>query len=154
MKSEIDIKDDIYRHLHCCSLTTSVSGQLSKRGVRPTASDKEDIIISVLSSDTSDEIQTAIVVVNVYVPDQRLPTGEAEEHSARLRELCRLGVEVLNRGYGEGCEPHGLFGQCPNCPPRLVGPVNGKEEHCISHRLLYRAINERETASTQKHCRH
>lgn len=146
MKSEIDIKDDIYRHLHCCSLTTSVSGQLFKRGVRPTASDKEDIIISVLSSDTSDEIQTAIVVVNVYVPDQRLPTGEAEEHTARLRELCRLGAEVLNRGYGEGYR-FTLESQ------RII-PVNGKDEHCISHRLFYRSINERATASTQKHCRH
>lgn len=135
MKSEIDIKDDLYRHLRDSPLARAVSGELSKRSLRPTASHTEDIIISVLSSDSSHEVATAIATVNIYVPDQRTETGEAEEHTARLRELCQIALEVLNRGYGRDYR-YTLESQ------RII-PVEGKDEHCISHRLLYRSLNER-----------
>ena len=52
MKSDIEIKDDVFKIIKGSILEQSVTGKLSKTR-RPNNSSKEDIIISILSSDAS-----------------------------------------------------------------------------------------------------
>lgn len=92
MKSDIEIKDDVFKIIKGSILEQSVTGKLSKTR-RPNNSNKEDIVISVLSSDAS-EVQEAYVNVNIYVADN-IRDNQAEENSIRCRELCNIAKVLL-----------------------------------------------------------
>lgn len=127
MKSDIDIKDDIYRLLKGSELTLAVTGSLSKTQ-RPAGSSKEDIVVSMLANSNS-QIQEAFVNVNIYVADLQRGTQFIED-TVRLRELCSIAGAFLESGFGEGYR-FSLHEQ------RVV-EVPGRNEHVINNKLLYR----------------
>lgn len=131
MKSDIDIKDDIYNYLKGGSLVSSVTGELSKT-VRPNNSSKEDIVISVLANNNG-QMQSAYVNVNIYVPDIKRKL-QNEEHTIRLRELCKLAEKELSVGRGDGYRFH--------LESQRVLEVNERAEHVINNKLMYRQNNE------------
>ncbi len=131
IKSDIEIKDDIYRFIKGSKLEKVVNGKLSKTK-RPSESDKEDIVISVLENGTG-QMQEAFVNVNIYVSDSNR-NNQSEEATIRLRELCRLSYELLEVGRGEGYR----F----TLDKQRVLEVNGKNEHLINNKLLYQCNNE------------
>lgn len=126
MKTDIDIKDDVFRHIKGSDFESMVSGKLSKT-LRPSKSDNEDIVISMLTNVNTD-IQQAFVNVNIYVPDI-LRDDQYEEDSIRLRELCNASKELLEVGRGEGYR----F----TLEEQRVMEVEGKNEHFINNKLLY-----------------
>lgn len=131
MKTDIDIKDDIYSFIKGSKLEKKVSGQLRKT-LRPSNSDKEDIVISILANNNG-QMQEAYVNVNIYVPDV-LRDNQAEENSSRLRTLCKESYELLEVGRGKDFR-FVLESQ-------RVLEVNGKDEHVINNKLLYKQNNE------------
>lgn len=131
IKTDIDIKNDVYKHIKNSKLVTSVNGKLSKTK-RPANSDKEDIVISILENG-SGQYQEAYVNVNIYVKDLSR-NNQSEEYTTRLRELCRVADEVLSVFHGE------TF-RCTLDKQRVL-EVNGKDEHVINNRLFYQQINE------------
>lgn len=131
MKSDIDIKDDVYRHIKGSALESMVSGILCKTK-RPDKSDAEDIVISVLASGNA-QIQQSYVNVNIYVQDVFQGT-QYEEDSIRLRELCNASSELLEVGRGMGYR----F----SLEEQRVMEVIGKNEHFINNKLLYKYSNE------------
>lgn len=132
MKSDIDIKDDIYRYIKGSALERAVIGKLCKSSSRPNGSDKEDIVISILDNG-SGQIQEAFVNVNIYVKDN-IRDGQAEMNDIRCRELCKVAIEVLEVGHGSDFR----F----TLDKQRVMPVNGKDEHFINNKLLYKQVNE------------
>ena len=78
MKSDIEIKDDIYKHI-------SWRRDGSRKGILENG---------------SGQIQEAFVNVNIYVKDN-IRNGEAEMNDARCRELCKVAIQVLETGHGE-----------------------------------------------------
>ena len=134
MKSDIEIKDDIYKVITGSLLAKTVTGQLRKTGKRPNNSDKEDIVISVLDSG-SGQIQNAFVNVNIYVADN-VRDGQAEENSSRCRELCDIAKELLFTIHGDG------FRVDDERSSQRVLEVNGKDEHFINNRLFIEISNE------------
>lgn len=131
MKSDIEIKDDVYRVVKGSALEKAITGKLSETR-RPADSDKEDIVISMLDNGKG-QIQEAFVNVNIYVPDN-LRDGQAEENSARLRQLCKLAAELLEVQRGEDYR----F----TLDKQRVVEVNGKNEHFINNKLLFKQVNE------------
>ena len=131
MKSDIDIKDDIYSHIKGSDLTGMVTGKLSKT-LRPAKSDDEDIVISMLANVNSD-IQQAFVNVNIYVADV-LRDEQYEENTIRLRELCDASKNLLEVGRGSGYR----F----TLEEQRVLEVQGKNEHFINNKLLYKISKE------------
>lgn len=131
MKTDIDIKDDIYNHLKGSSLAKTVTGGLYKR-VRPVDSVLEDIVISVLANQNG-QMQEAFVNVNIYVADN-LVGNQYEEDSIRCRQLCRKAAEILEVGRGNGFR----F----TLDSQRVLEVVGRNEHLINNKLLYRQNNE------------
>ncbi len=127
MKTDIDIKDDMYRHIKGSALEKMVSGKLSKTK-RPDKSDKEDIVISMLANVNGD-IQQAFVNINIYVADI-LRCKQYEENTIRLRELCNASKVLLERGYGDGYRFE--------LEEQMVMEVPGKNEHFINNKLLYK----------------
>lgn len=132
MKSDIDIKDDIYRYIKGSALERAVIGKLCKSSSRPNGSDKEDIVISILDNG-SGQIQEAFVNVNIYVKDN-IRDGQAEMNDIRCRELCKVAIKVLEVGHGSDFR----F----TLDKQRVMPVNGKDEHFINNKLLYKQVNE------------
>ena len=71
--------------------------------------------------------------VNIYVKDN-IRDGQNEINDSRCRELCRISIEVLETGFGEGFRFV--------LDKQRVMPVNGKSEHFINNKLLYKQLNE------------
>lgn len=131
IKSDIEIKDDIYKFIKGSVLEKTVTGKLKKTR-RPKDSNLEDIVISILDNGTG-QMQEAFVNVNIYVPDD-MRNGQAEEKTIRLRELCAIAYNLLEVGRGESYR----F----TLDKQRVMEVNGKNEHFINNKLLYRQCNE------------
>ena len=131
MKSDIDIKDDIYMFIKGSPLENAVNGKLSKT-LRPAGSSNEDIVISMLSNQNA-QIQEAFVNVNIYVSDLTRD-NQSEEDTIRLRELCNIAKSILDVGRGNDYR----F----TLDSQRVLEVNGKNEHFINNKLLYRQCNE------------
>lgn len=131
MKSDIEIKDDIFQIIKGSTLEKAVTGKLKKTR-RPANSNKEDIVISILENG-SGQVQEAFVNVNIYVSDD-VRDGQAEENSSRLRQLCKLATELLEVQRGEDYR----F----TLDKQRVMEVNGKNEHFINNKLLYKQVNE------------
>jgi hypothetical protein len=132
MKSDIEIKDDIYNFLKESELVKEVTGKLCKRSKRPVDSDKEDIIISVLSSKNGG-IQTAFVNVNIYVADD-LINGQYEESTIRCRQLCDISKRVLESVHLEDC--------WIKLDSQRVLEVDATNEHVINNKLFYQLNTE------------
>lgn len=131
MKSDIDIKDDIYKIIKSSSLLKNVSGTLSKT-IRPENSNKEDIVISVLANQNG-QIQEAFVNVNIYVPDI-MRNNQNEENSSRLRTLCKESIQLFKVGRGNDFRFE--------LESQRVFEVEEKDEHVINNKLLYKQNNE------------
>lgn len=131
MKSDIDIKDDVYKIINHSPLEQAVTGVL-KKTKRPHNSKSEDIVISVLSNKTAQQ-QEAFVNVNIYVKDDDVD-GQYEECSPRLRQLCQLAFDLFMnvRGYDFRL----------SLDTQQVMEVDGTGEHLINNKLLYQIINE------------
>lgn len=131
MKSDIDIKDDIYKIIKSSSLMKKVSGTLSKT-IRPEGSTKEDIVISVLANQNG-QMQEAFVNVNIYVQDI-MRNNQNEENSSRLRTLCKESSQLFE--VGRGTDFRFVL------ESQRVLEVSETEEHVINNKLLYKQNNE------------
>ncbi len=131
MKSDIDIKDDVYKIINHSPLEQAVTGVL-KKTKRPHNSKNEDIVISVLSNNTAQQ-QEAFVNVNIYVKDDDVD-GQDEECSPRLRQLCQLAFDLFLNVRGHDFRL--------SLDTQQVMEVEGTGEHLINNKLLYQIINE------------
>ena len=132
MKSDIDIKDDIYIALLDSPLMKEVSGELCKRK-RPHNSSAEDVVISVLANNIAQK-QMAYVNVNVYVKDDDID-GQNEEQSQRLRLLCQLSMQSVEAIHGKDYKV-----SFDDTEGQRV--IESEGEHIINNKLLYQIINE------------
>ena len=133
MKSDILIKDDVYRIVKASSLASAVTGKVCKTGVRPKGSDLEDVVISVIAN-MNGQIQEAVVNVNIYVKDDIKSDGQNQEATIRLRELCSMAANLLEVGSGEDFR----F----TLESQRVLAVEDAKVHVINNRLNYKQINE------------
>lgn len=92
MKTDIDIRDDIFTYLKNSPIMAEVTGKLYTTK-RPVDSKVEDVVISVLSNALSDK-QEAFVNINIYVKDLNR-NGVNEENTKRIRVLSRIALDCL-----------------------------------------------------------
>ncbi len=131
MRSDEDIKTDIFKFIKGSELHRSVSGKLSKRK-RPKGSDKEDILISILANENG-QVQTAYVNVNIYVRDVNVD-GQDEEDTLRIASLSTLADNLLGEFYGQEYTLKMLS--------QRVLEVPGAAEHVINNKVEYKTLNE------------
>lgn len=138
MKSDVDIKDDVWRVINKSALLKEVIGELKKTSIRPKDSRSEDIIISILANDTKQK-QVAYVNVNIYVADDNVD-GQSEEQTTRLRKLCQMSFDLFDNVRGNDFR---LSLTDPNfeCGQRVIESA-GTSEHVINNKVLYQIINE------------
>ena len=135
MISDIEVKDNLYQFIKGSELANSMTGVLSKT-IRPKNSDKEDIVISILSNQSA-QIQEIFVNVNIYVKDLTMTkngTSQNEMNVGRCRELCRLAFDLLETGSGEDFRFV--------IDSQRVIAVDDIQHHVINNKILYKQIND------------
>lgn len=138
MKSDIDIKDDVWGIINKSDLKKEVTGKLRKTSVRPRDSRCEDIIISILANETKQK-QIAYVNVNIYVSDDTRD-GQSEEKSSRLRKLCQMSFDLFDNVRGNDFRLS-ITDSNYECGQRVIEAA-ATSEHVINNKLLYQIINE------------
>ena len=133
MKTDQEIKEEIYIFIKKSELASAVSGVVTTRK-RPLNSNKEDILISVLAGNNAQR-QQVFVNVNIYVQDQYVKKNQQyEENGERLAELERLAADILDVFWIGTSRVH-LEAQ------HTISAGNEKEQ-VINNRLLYEIVNE------------
>ena len=131
MKSDIDIKDEMFNFVKGTGLASAVTGMVCKTR-RPKNSAKEDIVIGVVTNDGS-QLQEAVVNVNVYVEDNIID-GQPEEDTIRLRELANIAKTSLTDIH--------INGVWMKASPQRVFEANGIPWHIINTKYKYSIVNE------------
>jgi hypothetical protein len=83
------VENDVYGLLKNSSLKSFINGEVYKYGMRPRDSKAEDAIVKFVTG-LDDEIQTGVVVVNIYVPNI-----DAFENGVTVRNIARCAeIEI------------------------------------------------------------
>lgn len=97
-KTSKQVQGDVYRLLKDSTLYSMISGEVYRQGYRPRDSRKEDAVV-IFTAGLSDEIQTGVVTVHIYVPDVD-PYGngvlvEDGERTEEVEALAQRWVDSL-----------------------------------------------------------
>jgi len=96
MKTTLDVLTILYQLLSGSSLASEITGKIRK-GERPAASTKEDIVVNSLPIG-NDSLQRCVGNVNIYVPSLIIEEGGIQTEKpdyARLDELTDMAVTLL-----------------------------------------------------------
>jgi hypothetical protein len=99
MKTTLDLVGIVYDVIKNSSLKTAINGKIYKFK-RPVNSNAEDVVINSLPV-TNEQLQTAIVNVNVFVQNVEAVTSEGINEFpdvVRLQTLATLAVSALTDG--------------------------------------------------------
>lgn len=133
MYTDIELEDLIYSILTGSAIADAVTGEIYKgEGERPQDSTKEDIVIMVLANQNA-EIQTATIVVNIYVQDKPRD-GEFKQDKPRLRELSSMAKAQMKK-------PVNRDGYRIVLDRQRVNPMPSTHEHVITTRLSFQYNN-------------
>lgn len=133
MTSSNEIKTIIYKIIKGSSLENEIisKGGSLYRNSRPTNSNKEDIVISVLANRNA-QFQMAFVNVNIYVPDIRRDNDYIEDET-RTKTLQKKAIdlfkEIVHNDYKIEIESQEIF------------KVQDLNEHLINNKLLITILN-------------
>lgn len=133
MKSNAEVKDLVFALIKGSNLERAIAiiGGALYKDQRPTNSDKEDIVISVLDG-LNGEFQELILNVNIYVHDLDRDNDKVE-NAPRIRQLSKLAIDLLEEYYSDDCRL--------KIEKQLVFKVEGVDEHCINNKILFTQIN-------------
>ena len=132
-KTEKSIERDFYEFVSKSELAKSVSGEVYRNGMRPPESEKEDIVVKFLSG-LDEQIQSGIVVLNIYVPDTTIrSTGAKVEDITRVGELQDLVLTFIENN--DSTE----YDLSKDGTPKSL-PADGIEQHFIQARIKFRRI--------------
>lgn len=93
-KTAEEVESDIYTAVKTY-LKGRINGEAYRRGARPTnRGDKEDAVVSFLSG-LDGQVQTGVVVVNVYVPNERRGDSYSVKNVARSTTVSRTLLNML-----------------------------------------------------------
>lgn len=136
MISDVVVIDNLYNFIKGSALEQAVSGVLCKT-IRPKDSEKEDIVISVISN-MSAQIQEVYANVNIYVKDLTITKdghSQNEMDIPRCRVLCDLAFDLLETGIGDSFRFV--------VESQRVLPIDEMQTHVINNRILYKQVNEK-----------
>lgn len=133
MTSSNEIKTIIYKIIKGSPLENEIisKGGSLYRNLRPTNSNKEDIVISVLANRNA-QFQMAYVNVNIYVPDIRRDNDYIEDET-RTKILQKKAIdlfkEIVHNDYKIEIESQEVF------------KLQDANEHLINNKLLITILN-------------
>jgi len=93
IRTSKQVQGDIYQFLKDSTLSSMISGAVYRNGMRPRDSRKEDAVVTFVAG-LPGEVQTGVVVVNIYVADvDPWDNGALVEDSGRTEEIELAAAE-------------------------------------------------------------
>ena len=135
MKTESDIRDDLYTYINSSELKKDISGKIFKyEEERPEKSMAEDIIIALPTETPFNDIQEVIVMIRLYVKDLFDSINQIyRADSIRLKELeniCKETFLAFRTGDAR-CVAENI----------KTFKSDSTHEHCIVSRINYKFCN-------------
>lgn len=84
-KSEQQIERDFYSFLKDSDLGKAIKGSIYRADMRPADAKTEDLVVKFLAG-LDEQIQTGVVILNLYVPDIKNTDGRM------VKNMSRIGV--------------------------------------------------------------
>lgn len=132
MMTDSEIKSDLFKLIKESELARAITGKVYKRP-RPQNSKKEDCVIRVIANENG-EIQTAIAIVNIYIPDVFVEEmNEWTEDDPRIAELSKMAEQLFNHNRT-------LANRLIELQSQQTFEETGKE-HFVSNRILFNIYN-------------
>ncbi|MCQ2299701.1 MAG: hypothetical protein MJZ81_06225 [Bacteroidales bacterium] len=132
-KSEKTIEKDLFRLISDSQLAKMVNGKVYRAGMRPDGSKSEDIVVKFLTG-TEGQIQTGVVVVNIYVPDIVTKTsGKNLENTSRVEQL-----EDAVIGFVQDCRDVEYLYELDGTPQSFAVEEIG--QHAVTARIHYQRV--------------
>ena len=95
-KTSKQVESDIRKLIQDSTLYTMISGEVYRNGLRPRDSQKEDAVV-IFSSGLPNQIQTGVVIINLFVPDiDPYGDGVFVEDGKRVERLEQLAQEWVD----------------------------------------------------------
>lgn len=131
-KTESEIEKDFYLLVKSSNLASAVHGGVYRRGMRPRNAKSEDIVITFVSGEESQE-QNGIINLNIYVPMMPFSTNSnLVQDIKRCEELER---EIIN--FIEGIVSQEYLFELRSSPLTLDDPQEINQT-TINARVFYR----------------
>lgn len=85
-KSEQQIERDFYSFIKDSELGHAIKGEVYRPDMRPENAKTEDLVVKFLAG-LDEQIQSGVVILNLYVPDILHPDGRKVKNSPRIAVL-------------------------------------------------------------------
>lgn len=131
-KTEKQIEKDVFRIIRDSELKAVIGGVVYRDGMRPKNATTEDIVVKFLTGIDGQE-QSGVVLVHIYVPNIKSPTGDGE----LVPNITRIDLleEIANSLLSSLEDTEYLFEK--DGTPRSY-PAEGIEQQFINVRIKYR----------------
>lgn len=128
LKTGTEIEGDFYTLIKESPLGQAIRGRVYRPDMRPAGAKSEDIVVKLLSG-RDQQLQTGVVVVNIYIPDIVYKNGR------RVRDIARIGeMEALLRQFID--EDHSEYWFDTEQTPTLIHHTE-IDQYCLNVRLAF-----------------
>ena len=134
VKTEIEVERDFYSFIRNGSLGNAIRGEVYRPDMRPANAKTEDLIVKFLAG-LDEQIQTGVVILNIYVPDTKNSDGRMVRDASRIGEL-----EGAIRSFIEGNDETEYWMESDGTPTSIKNEEIG--QWCITARIHFRRISE------------
>lgn len=101
VKTENQIERDFFSFVKGSNLGKALLGGVYRSGMRPNDAKTEDLVIKFLAG-IDEQVQSGVVIFNLYVPDIPYSDGRMVKDMNRIGELQELILDFVNNaGDGE-----------------------------------------------------
>ena len=134
VKTEIEVERDFYSFIRNGSLGNAIRGEVYRPDMRPTNAKTEDLIVKFLAG-LDEQIQTGVVILNIYVPDTKNSDGRMVRDAARIGELEGAIRDFINEN-----DETEYWMESDGTPTSIKNEEIG--QWCITARIHFRRISE------------
>ncbi len=99
IKTEMQIERDFYSFVKDSDLGKAIKGGIYRSEMRPANSVSEDLIVKLLAG-VEGQVQTGVILLNIYVPDITLGDGQKVADKRRIGELEELIISFVESAGG------------------------------------------------------
>ena len=99
IKTETQIERDFYSFVKNSDLGKAIRGKVYRPEMRPTDATTEDLIVKFLAG-LDEQVQTGVVIFNLYVPDIPYTAGRMVPDRKRIGELQELILSFVETAGG------------------------------------------------------
>ena len=134
IKTEIEVERDFYSFIKNGSLGNTIKGSVYRPDMRPANAKTEDLIVKFLAG-LDEQIQTGVVILNIYVPDAKNTDGRM------VRDAARIGVlQAAIRDFVDKNDETEYWMETDGTPTSMKNEEIG--QWCVTVRIHFRRISE------------